>query len=229
MAERSVQSLWDERMSGEISVGRFVWAIGIGLCLLTAAPAHGQEKGQVGITMGYPTAVGIVWHLADRVALRPDVTFAHGTDELTITTSLTFNGQPVTSQRRMSTSHTSIGSSMSGLLYLSKRDALSTFVSPRYRYSRTTTSTPVPVSVGAPVSDATSRLHGVSGSFGVQYAAARRFSVVGEVGVEYVTGRTSQQPTAIGTPPFTVSTTGFASSNHNVALRSSVGVVWYFR
>ena len=39
--------------------------------------ALAQDKGDVGISMGYPVAVGVVFHLTDSVALRPEISFTH--------------------------------------------------------------------------------------------------------------------------------------------------------
>ena len=35
--------------------------------MLTGGPAVAQEAGDVGITMGYPVAVGVVWHITDAI------------------------------------------------------------------------------------------------------------------------------------------------------------------
>ena len=37
--------------------------------------AAAQEPEPVGITMGYPAAIGLLWHLSDRVALSPEFSF----------------------------------------------------------------------------------------------------------------------------------------------------------
>ena len=51
-----------------------VWLVPV-LAVTIAKPAVGQEKGQVGLTVGYPASVGVVWHAVDRVAVRPEFTF----------------------------------------------------------------------------------------------------------------------------------------------------------
>ena len=45
------------------------------LFVAQSAPALAQDKGDVGISMGYPAAVGVVFHLTDSVALRPEISF----------------------------------------------------------------------------------------------------------------------------------------------------------
>ena len=43
-----------------------------GALWLAAAPAAAQEKGNVGITMGFPASVGLLWHATEKIAVRPD-------------------------------------------------------------------------------------------------------------------------------------------------------------
>ncbi len=33
--------------------------------------AYAQDDPRVGLTMGYPTSVGVLWHVTDRIAIRP--------------------------------------------------------------------------------------------------------------------------------------------------------------
>ena len=47
------------------------------LFVAQSAPALAQDKGDVGISMGYPVSVGVVFHLTDSVALRPEISFTH--------------------------------------------------------------------------------------------------------------------------------------------------------
>ena len=35
-----------------------------------------QDAGKVGLTMGYPSSVGVIWNVAGRVALRPEITLS---------------------------------------------------------------------------------------------------------------------------------------------------------
>ena len=41
--------------------------------LLAVADASAQDKGDTGITMGYPASVGFVFHVSDRFAIRPEL------------------------------------------------------------------------------------------------------------------------------------------------------------
>jgi hypothetical protein len=199
-----------------------VWFVPV--LILMATPALAQEKGQVGVTMGYPAAVGIVWHAADRVALRPELTFNQSTSDITGTVTITVGNQTQTSVTQLSTTSTVVATGVSGLIYVSKRDGLSTFVSPRYTYSHLS-STP---SGATTATSTTTTTHGVSGSFGAQYAMGRRFSVFGEVGLAYTSGASSLSQTESlgGVLP---ATTRSETKNHTVGMRAGVGVVLYFR
>ncbi len=46
------------RLMGALLAGAMVLAV-------TARPVAAQEAGDVGVTMGYPGAIGVVWHITD--------------------------------------------------------------------------------------------------------------------------------------------------------------------
>jgi hypothetical protein len=190
--------------------------------LLGAAPAAAQDAGQVGITMGYPATIGVLWHPSDRIGLRPEVSLTRGTSETTITLSTPVFGVPRVSESEVTTSENwLVGTGVSALFYLVKGDALRTYVSPRFTYARSsstgTTFVSLPVVI-APPTTVTSN-YGVSGSVGAQYALAKRFGVFGEVGLAYARST------------ITPNSTTFRSEGKNttIGLRSGVGVVLYFR
>ena len=56
-------------------VTRVVPIVVIVLSLLSAAVSEAQEKGQSGLTMGYPGSIGFLWHPTDRVGIRPEIAF----------------------------------------------------------------------------------------------------------------------------------------------------------
>jgi hypothetical protein len=201
---------------------RSIWFVVVLTLMVGPEAAVAQEKGQVGLTMGYPASVGVLWHASDRVALRPDFTFNQTEVTGTLTFTVGIGNQIQSTQTQFSTTSTSITTGLSGLFYVRKRDALSTFLSPRYTYSQgstTPSATPATASGGT-----TTRTHGVSGSFGAQYAIGRRFSVFGEVGVAYSTS-VGNSPEAV-----TPSTTSRSeNTGHGVGMRSGVGIVLYFR
>jgi hypothetical protein len=132
---------------------------------LVALPgaASAQDVGAKGLTMGYPESIGVLWHVTDRVAIRPEFLFAHSTTDTNL---------PLDDDSRSSTS---IGVGASALYYLSDRDNLRPYVAPRWMYGHSD-----PGSGGTSITTNT-----ISGAFGAQYALSKRFSVFGESGLSY--------------------------------------------
>jgi hypothetical protein len=197
------------------------------LTFLLAAPVIAQEHGQVGLSMGYPASVGVVWHVADRVAIRPEISLVQSSTDTTAITTVTFatslGVQTQTTRAQFVTDSTTVGTGVSALFYVWKREALSAFVTPRYAYNRGT-STTTGGGIGTPTEN-TATNHFISGSFGAQYALGRRFSVFGEIGLGYTRSRVDNVPTdslAIG------ASTGSETTSHGVSTRSAAGVVFYF-
>ena len=185
-------------------------------------PCAAEEPPRVGLSMGYPASVGVVWHVTDAVALRPELSFSHGATEATSDLSpftLTSN-----------TDSTVVGVGVSGLLYTAKWEALRSYVSPRFAYTRssgsTTSTEAVPVIPGIPgtpalppnpVLSTTISSYVISGSFGAEYSLARRFALFGEVGYGYT--RTSSSSSNSASLKETANATG---------TRTGVGVIFYF-
>jgi len=149
-------------------------------CLLFVLTASGtaaaQDHGQVGITMAFPAAVGVIFHATDKVAVRPEFTFQHNSTE---------------SGAIDSTSST-IGTGISALFYMSSADRVQTYISPRFSYSHSDSS----LEGNAISNSSSSNGTGFSGSFGAQYAPSPKFSVFGEVGIGY-THTTTKSDTTI--------------------------------
>ena len=60
-------------------------AVTVALVLVaTATQTSAQEKGTVGLTMGYPASVGLLWHATERVAIRPAVTVSRTSTTVTL-------------------------------------------------------------------------------------------------------------------------------------------------
>jgi hypothetical protein len=172
------------------------------LCLASfPAIARAQERGQVGVTMGFPTAAGLIWHATDRIAIRPEITFSQVTSKAELTLP---NASSESTDR-------SLGLGASLLWYVGSADGnVRPYVSPRIIYSRLTEDHG---DDGEPVGTLA-----VIGSFGVQYTPSRRFGLYGEVGF----GREHTEKTRIF-PDLTVTTSVTSWST-----RSAVGVVFYF-
>ena len=188
-----------------------------------------QDAPRFGVVMGYPAAVGLLWNVSSRVAVRPEINWSRSASETTTTTDpIVFTGTIVVPTTFTSTTKADgwqVGVGISGLLYLSKGDALRTYVSPRFTYTRSSTtidsgvrSTLLPVPSG-PVTTVITN-YGAAGSLGAQYALAKRFGVFGELGLGYThTGDQTPSP---------VSFLNSSTSGWTLALRSGVGVILFF-
>jgi hypothetical protein len=201
------------------------------LAVLLAAPASAQEQGQVGVSMGYPASVGVVWQVADRVAIRPEISLVQTSTDITTVTTLTFTTPSGTQTQQITraqfeTDSTTVGAGVSALFYLWKQEALTAFLTPRYAYTRGTGTTAGSGAAGAPF-DITTKSRFVGGSFGAQYALSRKFSVFGEIGLGYTHSRVDNASTSGGFASGT-STTSTETMSHGVSTRSGAGVVFYF-
>jgi hypothetical protein len=145
----------------------FSLLIGTAAFALAAAPAYAQKTGSVGLVIGGAGGVGLLWHVTDNVAIRPDISFSRLTSESTILST--------TSNSRT----TSVGFGASGLFYVGKWDSLRTYVSPQFRYTHSNSTS------GTPSTTTTSSGSSVNGMFGAQYALGERFAVFGETGLAY--------------------------------------------
>lgn len=184
----------------------------LALLLSASLPVAAQESGQVGIAMGYPASIGIIWHASDRVAIRPEFNFTHSSVE---NSSETVSG--------LKSGGWALGAGASALFYTSTHDKLRTYVSPRFAYARTT-STNSGSSVST--SDSTSNTYQFFGSFGAQYTPTRRFSIYGEVGVGYSTADSTFTSTLLVVTPNVSASTG-TSTSHSFGTRTAVGVIFY--
>jgi hypothetical protein len=171
----------------------------LGFLLCVRATAHAQDAGQVGVTMGYPGSVGILWHVSDTIAVRPEIGFA--------TSSTSDSGFP--------TGFTTVTTGASGLYYLSTWEQVRAYVSPHFSYARSTSD-----SAGSILLGSTSSMYGLTGSFGAQYNPHKRFAVYGEVGLGYSHNSSESSSTVIQTRTVT-------STSWNT--RTGVGVVFYFK
>ena len=202
-----------------LTMARILLAVSATVALLPSVAAA-QDTPRFGLVMGYPAQVGVLWRVFDRLAIRPEVNWTRTTTE-SVSTSTIFNGTGVTTTSVTTTSTANaIGIGVTALLYLTRRDALRTYLAPRYSYARTTSSTdlspPLSNVVGLPT-EATTSTNTVSGSIGAQYSIATHFGIFGELGLQYSRNsiapassilRTDAKQTAIG-------------------MRSGVGVIWY--
>ena len=203
------------------------------ILLLWTISAGAQEEPKIGLTMGYPTAVGVLWRVADRVSLRPDFTWTSTSNESPSINDpiLGTVGNPTTFDNWQ----TSVG--LSALFYLNRFERLRTYASPRFAYSRTSTSSAVSNSPAS--TNGRSWTYATSGSFGAEYGLGRHFGVFGEIGVNYSTMtlvttsvETRTSVITIGAGGIVTSTSTFTlrseSHSHSIGSRSGAGVIFYF-
>jgi hypothetical protein len=162
--------------------------------------------------MGYPTSVGVLWHVTDHIAIRPEIDFFRSR----ITIERSGGLVPLPAEEEDTSSVVRPG--VSALFYLGPKQDLRTYVSPRFVFVSTDTSG----------SDQETDSYLTSGSFGGQYWLGRRFAVFGELGIEWTksTSRFDSTPITTGTITIPLGTTTLRRTG--VSSRSGVGVVLYF-
>jgi hypothetical protein len=184
-----------------------------------------QDTPRVGISMGYPAAIGIIWQVTDGVALRPEIGFQKASGSSTDFISFGVSAGDSLDTTTINASSTSdlwqVTVGLGALVYLSKHDALRTYVSPRWAYTRMSNNT---VSALSELRNfgSTASGHVISGSFGGQYALGRRFGAFGEVGLSFTRTVTSPDQQSMG--PFGNS----RNVSRSFGTRSAAGVIWYF-
>jgi hypothetical protein len=193
------------------------------LMLAVAGTARAQDKGQAGLVIGYPASIGIVWHVSENIAIRPDVSFSRSSNDSTNFNSFTVltTTTTVTSASSGTAWSTTVG--LSALFYVHRWDSLRVYVSPRFAYGRATSTTrnepTSPLAGTVSVTDNLSATYTGVGSLGAQYLLGKKFSVFGEVGVAYADAETSTRFNTGG---------HFEATTKSVSSRSGVGVVIYF-
>ena len=182
----------------------------LGLLLGVCATANAQDAGQVGITMGYPASVGVMWHVSDSVAVRPEIAFSTSS-----------------SDNEFGADTTTVNGGASGLFYVAKWDRVRAYVSPRFSYGHSSSGSTG--TIGIALKNST---YNVVGSFGAQYTPQKRFAVFGETGIGYSRSKTSTTTVVVpivlppglepARPTATNTSTGFGT-------RAGVGVIFYFK
>ena len=173
------------------------WILAVLLLVPTVASA--QERGDVGVFMGYPN-LGFIWHVSDKIAIRPEIDFSFSDNEID---SSFGNSSDATSWN--------VEFGASALLYLNSADRLRTYVAPQFSYARASTDSGSNILGGL-----VGNTYGFAGLFGAQYSLNDRFSVFGELGLGY--SHISSESDL----------TGRTGTSSNVSLRRGVGVILYF-
>ena len=167
------------------------------------------QSGQFGLSIGYPTSLGVLWQPSARIGIRPEFTFDLFDAESTSVSRL--------GTSRFSTDTRLLGVGLSALLRVYREENLSLYVSPRYVHRRGKTSVvqDVPANVFVAGNDDREITgHSISGSLGARYDLGARFGVFGELGVDH-----SREDTTDPSTESRITRTG---------IRSGVGVVVVF-
>ena len=166
----------------------------------TAAAAHAQDQPRVGLTTGYPASIGVLWHVSERTAIRPQFSFTRTSSSSDSLIDAT-------------TDFWSLGTEVSVLFLSPVRDDLKLYVAPRFGYSRTTGTTES--------SESTTDTYSFGGMFGGHYTLGRRFSLFGEAGLQY--SHSTGVATSAAIPAAHRTNTG-----DSWGTRTGIGVVIYF-
>jgi hypothetical protein len=164
------------------------------------------QSGTLGLSIGYPTSISVLWQPSATVGIRPEFTFNLFEAESTSVSRL--------GTSRVSSDTKQVGVGISALFLIYREETLSVYVSPRYLHRRghITIAQNLPAdSFVLGNDDRESRGYAVAGSLGARYGLGARFAVFGEVGIDY-----SRDHTTEPTSDSRVTTTG---------IRSGAGVV----
>lgn len=185
----------------------------VSACLwsMAAVPSWAQPARAVGLTMGYPAGVGLLWHVTEAVALRPDMSVTRSTVDTTTTQTLL--GSTVQAAETTTEWNTSAGVSV--LVTLHDTERLRLYAVPRIAWFRSDRSND-----GANAVAIDSDYDGLqaSGGVGAHYGLGDRVAVFGELGVQYVRQTVSSR----------FGTSEIRSRTTTTGVRSAVGLVLYF-
>ena len=194
------------------------------LAFLAGRDARAQDMPRLGLTMGYPAAVGVIWNVADRLALRPEVNFSKS--------SVESSGSDILGPAPILTNDaTQVGVGLSALVYFAQWDAVRAYVSPRFTYSRSSTSTnPGSTVLPSATTEATGNAYATTGSFGAQGSLGRHFGVFGEIGAGFTSSSTTSNTTlqTITSGGIPIAAVRSESHTHTWSIRTGAGVIFYF-
>jgi hypothetical protein len=232
-------------------------AFAVCLCFASVVSTAAQDDRSVGLTIGYPSSVGVIWQVADRVAIRTDTTFSSSWTDADAPHAATELLQLIAPSS--STSGHTFGVGVSVLITVARWERVRAYVAPRAAYLRSSSTTEFSLPAGIPrfpglpglpelpirIQPATfetkTSTQTYSGSFGTQYRLADRFAAFGEVGVAYASTRTPSTASLVfgsggATSPI-FSSLGLESSfsvspsrprSNSLGIRSGVGVIFFF-
>jgi opacity protein-like surface antigen len=165
-------------------------------------PPQAAESRQVGLSVGYPAtglssaAFGLIWQTSDQLAFRPE-----------LSVSARFTGEAV---GVVSGDAWSLGTTLTVLCYVARREGVAAYVGPRFSYSWSSSS--------ADGTGNTSAGYGLGVNAGLQYRLTRRINLYGEAGLGYM----------YTTSTYTSETFGQSNTTHSINTRSSIGLNLFF-
>ena len=186
-------------------IGRLL-ACSLALFAAGATGAAAQDRGKVGITMGYPASVGIIWHVSDTVAIRPELSFSSSSSEASGAGSVT----------TVESDGWTLGTGISALFYVHDYDRLRTYFSPRFTYNKIKTTNSSTNGIFDSSSTGRASTYGIAGNFGAEGKIADKFSAFGEVGFGY--SHTTTTTTSSST----------RNKSDTWGTRAGVGAIFYF-
>jgi hypothetical protein len=179
-----------------------VIAVSCGLVLTTASAASAQDERRVGLVMGFPASVGVVWHVSDRLALRADGTYNWSSATIEgVDDSLTTSPSPIpvfeiAITQESSTQSGSIGLSL--LFDLHRQEQFRIYLAPRVGWAVAHTESTVTIDVsrvqiipgvpprGNTIGESETAYSPTFGaSIGASTRVGDRFGVFGEAGFSY--------------------------------------------
>jgi opacity protein-like surface antigen len=178
------------------------------LALMNPGTSSAQKQGQFGFNLSVNSgpSIGVIYHVSDRFAFRPFVSYSKTTVERTYTY---FDGFREISMQ-LEQKNKTYGGGLSGLLYFPSSNEFTIYLGAGISYFKSVQDvfdfSPSPEQLK---SDNIS----LSGSLGLQYAVSKNFSVYGEIGFDYITGDIADD----------VSINGL--STHN----SGIGIILYLK
>jgi hypothetical protein len=194
---------------------RMTWAAAVLVVVMGWSQTAAAQDEKVGLTMGYPTAVGILWQVSESVAVRPEFSW----------TRLSVDNQGTFAQS--TTDSSGVGFAISALVRLRQWGAVRSYVAPRFEVAHTTFETVLespsffPPGFVSRVLETTATSYEGGGSIGVQASPAPHFGVFGEVGLMFGRTTTTEDASALQSERNT-------TRGNSVGIRSAVGVILFF-
>jgi len=201
--------------------------------VLISTIASAQDTPKLGVTMAAPSAIGILWQVSDRIAVRPEVTLSRNSAESN-------QNDPIGAALVTSDDSYAAGVGIGALFYVGRWDALRTYLIPRFSYTRSSTSAAINNNsiLGPSTSESSASNYQTSAAFGGQYSLGRHFGLFGEAGFSYTRTNSSSSTTftttvtsivnGVITQTSRLQTSGSSTRANAVSTRTAVGVILYF-